>query len=190
MYSGACAEPRGLRTVVEALPLLPGVHAALVVPDPGTGFAVTLRRLAETFGVADRLHLVGYVPSHQVAEFLASATVGVIPLLHYVNHEIALITKYFEYMHARLPMVVSDVRAMAAKTRELGNGEVFTAGDVGSFVAAVEAVLADPEPYQKVYEATPGLLARYSWEQQARTLNELYAQLVGAAPAADRAGAP
>ena len=188
VYSGSSAEQRGLRTMVEALPRLPGVHAAFVVANLDAAPVVELRRLAEQLGVADRVHLTGYVPSHQVAAFLSSATVGVIPILHYLNHEIALITKYFEYMHARLPIVVSDVRAMAAKTQELGNGEVFTAGDVGSFVTAAQAVLADPERYAKVYEATPGLLAQYSWERQAQTLGDLYARLLGAAGAGDGTG--
>ena len=68
-----------------------------------------------------------------------------IPIHHWPNHEIALITKFFEYSHARLPLVVSDVRTMAATVRSTGQGEVFRAEDVDDFVRALSAVLADPE---------------------------------------------
>ena len=68
---------------------------------------------AEELGVADRVHVLPYVPHWQVCAFLAAADVGVIPIHHWPNHEIALITKFFEYSHARLPIVVSDVRTMA-----------------------------------------------------------------------------
>ena len=60
-----------------------------------------------------------------------------IPIQHWPNHEIALITKFFEYSHARLPLVVSDVRTMAETVRETGQGEVFEAEDVADFVRAV-----------------------------------------------------
>ncbi|WP_267593179.1 glycosyltransferase [Carbonactinospora thermoautotrophica] len=179
VYSGAVAPMRGIHTMVEALPDLPGVHAAIVCGKQDR-FVAELVATAERLGAGDRLHVVPYVAPHQVTHFLASATIGVIPILHTPNHEIALITKYYEYMHARLPIVVSDVKAMAAKTRQLGNGEVFTAGDPASFARAVRAVLADPGRYTACY--TPDLLAENSWEGQAAVLNRLYARLVGRTP--------
>jgi glycogen synthase len=182
VYSGAAAHQRGLHTMVAALPMLPGVHVAFVVPSPTAEYVAGLGRTAERLGVADRVHVVGYVEPGQVPGFLASATVGVIPILRFPNHEIALITKYFEYLHAGLPIVVSDVRAMAARTRELGNGEVFAAGDVGEFVAAVRAVVADRERYTEVYRRRPEVLAEYSWQRQAATLLDVYTRLVGPPP--------
>ena len=182
VYAGAAAPQRGLDTMIDALPQLPEVHVALVVATESAYVQSLVSRAAE-LGVADRLHVTGYVEPAEVVPFLASATIGAIPSLHYPNHEIALVTKYFEYMHARLPLVVADVRTMAAKTRELGNGEVFVAGDVDGYVAAVRAVLADRDRYVKVYDATPGLFEQYSWTRQAEVLNDVYARLTGVRPA-------
>ncbi|NLU78843.1 glycosyltransferase family 4 protein [Micromonospora sp. HNM0581] len=177
VYSGAAAEQRGMGTVVEALPQLGEVHAAFVVNSPSGRYTRGLVARAEELGVADRLHVLPYVPHHQVVSFLAAATVGVIPIHHWPNHEIALITKFFEYSHARLPMVVSDVRTMAAKVRETGQGEVFTAEDVADFVRAVRAVLADPARYRAAYDR-PGLLEQWTWEAQAQVLDRLYSRLL------------
>ena len=180
VYSGWLAAERGVETVVRALPALAGVHLALVSGE-GNRHLPVLVELAERLGVADRVHVQPYVRPDQVTSYLASATVGVIPLLHRPNHEVALITKYYEYLHAGLPIVVSDVRAMADHTRGLGNGEVFTAGRTDSFVAAVQAVLADPDRYTAAYQR-PGLLEEYSWEVQAQLLDQLYRQVTGLAP--------
>ncbi|WP_428814832.1 glycosyltransferase family 4 protein [Streptomyces albus subsp. chlorinus] len=177
VYSGAAAPQRGLGTMVEALPRLPGVHTALVVPKPAAGYPKQLRERAARLGVAERLHILPYVPYQQVVPFLAEADAGAIPLHHWPNHEIALITKFFEYAHARLPLVVSDVETMAATTRETGQGEVFRAEDTADYVRAVRAVLADPERYRAAY-ARPGLLERWTWEAQAHTLDALYTGLL------------
>ncbi|NUP52227.1 MAG: glycosyltransferase family 4 protein [Catenulispora sp.] len=179
VYSGAVSPMRGIATMVEGLPELPDVHMA-VVRGADTEFTRALEKQAEQLGVRDRLHLVGYVAPHLVPQYLASADIGVIPILHTPNHEVALITKYYEYMHARLPIVVSDVQAMADFTRELGNGEVFTAGDAREYAQAVAKVLADRPAYAARY--TDDLLAANSWEGQAEELSAVYARLSGRTP--------
>ncbi|MFD0631322.1 glycosyltransferase family 4 protein [Catenulispora yoronensis] len=179
VYSGAVSPMRGIATMVEGLPELPEVHVA-VVRGADTEFTRALEKQAEDLGVRDRLHLVGYVAPHLVPQYLASADIGVIPILHTPNHEVALITKYYEYMHAKLPIVVSDVQAMADFTRDLGNGEVFTAGDAHEYAQAVAKVLADRPAYAARY--TDALLAANSWEGQAEALSAVYARLLGRAP--------
>ncbi|MFF0467927.1 glycosyltransferase [Micromonospora zamorensis] len=180
VYSGAAAEQRGLGTMIEALPQLDGVHAAFVVNRPDGPYVQGLLARAAELGVADRVHVLPYVPHWQVVPFLASADVGVIPIHHWPNHEIALITKFFEYSHARLPLVVSDVQTMAATVRSTGQGEVFRADDVDHHVRALRLVLADPQRYREAYER-PGLLSGWTWEAQATVLDELYSRLLPSA---------
>ncbi|MGX7671863.1 glycosyltransferase family 4 protein [Plantactinospora sp. DSM 117369] len=177
VYSGAAAPRRGLQIMVEALPQLPGVHAALVVNKPDGAYIRELVSRATALGVADRLHVLPYVPHWQVVPFLSAADVGVIPIHHWPNHEIALITKFFEYSHARLPLVVSDVKTMAETVRSTGQGEVFRAEDLTDFLRAVRAVLADQERYRAAYDR-PGLLAEWTWEAQAKVLDEVYRRLL------------
>jgi glycogen synthase len=183
VFSGAAAPQRGLDIMIESLPRLAGVHVALVVLRPDSPYVMALQARATELGVADRLHLLPYVAHDQVARFLSAADVGVIPIHHWPNHEIALITKFFEYSHARLPIVVSDVRTMAEMTRTTGQGEVFRAGDLDDYVRAVESVLADPQHYRAAYDV-PGLLAGWTWEAQAAALDGVYSRLLPDRPPA------
>jgi glycosyltransferase involved in cell wall biosynthesis len=89
-----------------------------------------------------------------------------------------LATRYYEYAHARLPVVVSDVRAMAAATLELGNGEVFRARDTADFVRAVGAVLTNPRRYRKAYDRAD-VLRQWSWPTESAALIDLYGRLLG-----------
>ncbi|HEY5135164.1 MAG TPA: glycosyltransferase [Candidatus Nanopelagicales bacterium] len=187
VYSGTVSGVRGLATVIEALPALPGVHLAIVVGSgPNEHYDGLVARAME-LGVADRMHRVGYVPQELVVPHLASADLGLIPITHALNHEISLMTKYREYMHARLPIVVSDVRTMGDFTREHGIGEVFVEGDTADLARAVRAVLDDPDTYR--LGLTPELLVEHSWATQAERLVEVYASLVGRPGAPDSSAA-
>jgi glycosyltransferase involved in cell wall biosynthesis len=182
LYSGGMSPRRGVATVIDALVLLADVNAnlALVARDDDPDVDA-LRRRAEERGVGDRLHVVPYVPVDEVVPYIESATIGVVPILHHPNHELSLITKYFEYLHACLPIVTSDVREMAETTRRLGVGEVFAAGDAASLEQAVRRVVADVDRYRKVYAGPDDPRGDSLWEQQAAKLDGLYRELLGVA---------
>jgi glycosyltransferase involved in cell wall biosynthesis len=191
VYSGSAAPQRGLDIMVESLPRLPEVHVAFVVANTTSDYMRALRARADELGVEDRLHVLPYVPHYQVVPFLSAADLGVIPIHHWPNHEIALITKFFEYSHARLPLVVSDVKTMGAMVERTGQGEVFRAEDLEDYVRAVKSVLGDAGRYRGAYDA-PGLLDEWTWEAQAARLDEVYTGLLpggGARPAAGRTAA-
>ncbi|MDR2114533.1 MAG: glycosyltransferase, partial [Bifidobacteriaceae bacterium] len=70
LYAGVVNPARGVGTVVQALPLLDAVHLALVVNNRGNAVQ-HLEAEAKRLGVADRLHLVPYVPYDQVTTYFA-----------------------------------------------------------------------------------------------------------------------
>lgn len=176
VYSGGVAKQRGTGIMIEALPHLPEVHVVLVSATDRSEYILELIARADELGVRDRLHILPYADHQHVVHYVSSADVGVHPTHHFPNHEISLATKFFEYSHARLPIVVSDVRTMSEKVRETGQGEVFVAEDLEDYVRAVKAVLADPDRYRAAYDK-PGLLDEWTWESQADILDEVYSKL-------------
>ncbi len=179
VYSGAVAPQRGIQTALAAMRLMPDVHLALIA-NPANQSVKDL--VAGAPDLADRFHVLPYVPNAELVSYLSSADIGLIPLLHRLNHEISLITKFGEYMQAKLPILVSDVKTMAAEVQRLGNGEVFTAEDVESFVVAAKKIFAEPDLYRKKY--TDSVLAERSWERQGEVLVSTYNQIAGATPTA------
>ena len=177
VYSGSMTEARGVRIMVQALPVLSDAHVAFIVPSTTRPFVVELMEYAESLGVRDRVHLLPYVPPEQVVAYVREADIGVHPTHHYLNHEISLATKFFEYAHARLPIVVSDVKTMGDMVRSTGQGEVFRAEDLEDYERAVRAVLAHPEKYRAAYDH-PGQLAEWTWANQAKILDSVYQRLL------------
>ncbi len=180
VYSGGVTPLRGLHTLVAALGRLPQAHLA-VVTRARTRYARSLRAAAKSGGYAQRLHFLPYVEPHQVASFLRDADVGVHPLVRYANAEVSLPNKLFDYLHAGLPVVVSDCQAMADFVRARGAGEVFRAEDVASLTDALERALARPRG-----DAGASSLEGICWEDHAEALLEGYRTVLGGGTA-DRA---
>jgi glycosyltransferase involved in cell wall biosynthesis len=179
VYSGAVQQARGIHTAVDALAELPGFHLAVVcVPSTATWAVGKLRDHIARTEVGDRVHLLEPVAPDQVSNFLASADVGLIPLRHYPSHEMALTNKLFEYLHAGLPMVVSDCRAQRDFVREHDLGEVHRADDAKDLARAVRETLARRGELRRRL-ADPELVARYTWDSQVDILQGVYQDMVG-----------
>lgn len=176
LYVGAMAPQRGNDIMIEALPFLEGVHVAFLAR---TGpYVEQLLTRADELGVGDRVHVQPYVPVDQIVAHIASADAGVFPALKYFNHEVDLPTKFYEYAHARLPIVTSDCKTTADTVQRLGIGEVFPAEDLDSYLAAVREVLTNRDRYRKAYDEAASILAEWTWDNQAQVLDQVYASLV------------
>lgn len=171
VYSGSIASPmRGVATLIEAMPAMPGVHVAIVTNREAAFEA--LRDKAGALGAADRLHVHGYVPTDAVSGFIATADIGCHPMLHFGNGEVAMPNKLFEYMHAGLPMLTSDVKSMAEFVTGHGIGEVFEAGNAADLAEKCRRILAAKDRYRAAL--TPDLLETYSWESQEPKIRAAY----------------
>ncbi|MEU8221465.1 glycosyltransferase [Kribbella sp. NPDC048915] len=180
VYGGGVNRARGVATIVEALPQLSEVHLAIVA-RANSVTAELLARAAE-LGVSDRVHLAPFVDAEVVPLYLRSASIGVSPLLHAPNHDIAVTNKFCEYIAAGLPIITSDTPAQADLVTELDLGAVYPAGDVDAFAQAVWNVLSDRDRIAKRIANDPHLQHRFSWTAQAEVLRSVYAGLIGPLP--------
>ncbi len=117
VYAGGVHPRRGLGTVVEALPLLPDVHLALVAEETPS-MRRPLQEQAEALGVADRVHFLSYVPAAHVTWYLSGADIGLVPIWRTPSHDSSCPTKVGEYVQAGLPIVTSDTTATAEFVQE------------------------------------------------------------------------
>jgi glycosyltransferase involved in cell wall biosynthesis len=180
VYSGGVHESRGVATLIQSLPLVSELHLAIVASNPDLPGVVSLLAEAERLGCNDRVHVVPFVAPDEVSSYLRTANVGVHPLLRSGNAELALPNKLFEYLHAGLPMVVSDMPSMADMVRRHGWGEVFSVGEPQSLAEAVRRVLAQTSSYDVALKDAQ-VRERFSWERQADTLVRTYDHLIAKA---------
>ncbi|HKJ56440.1 MAG TPA: glycosyltransferase, partial [Nitriliruptoraceae bacterium] len=178
VYSGRMHESRDVGTLVEAVGLLDkNVHLALVASG-NEAYVSELVRSAQEFGYSDRLHVVDYVAPDEVVDHLRSASIGVNLLIDCVNHEVALPNKFFEYLHAGLPLLNSDVGASAALVRERQLGFTFTPEDPQSLADAASRLIDELDAHRKRVGEDPEFLRQMSWAAQEDALVALYARLL------------
>ena len=180
VYAGGVNRARGVATAVDALSALDGVHLAIVAR--GNHVTRELVRQATAMGVADRFHVVPFVDPEFVPLYLRSTTIGLSPLLHAPNHDVAVTNKFCEYIAAGIPIVSSDTTAQADLIASLDLGAVHRAGDTSDFVRAVIEVLNDHERLSKRISEDYELRQRFSWVAQAEVIRDVYESVLGQLP--------
>lgn len=176
VWTGSVTFGRGAHTFISALQFLPDLHLAFLTSPFGQFFR-DLLDLAQRSGCADRVHVVPTVDFRAVPEAIGGADFGFVGFIPYMgNHEFAMPNKFFEYLQAEIPLVVSNLFEMGSFVARYGIGEVFEAESVASCAAALHRVLAKTRAdYLPRLQA---LGATYSWEYQASKIEDLYATVL------------
>ena len=174
VYTGHVKKERGGETIVDAVATLDeDVHLCFV---SDSSYLKTLKNHAINLGMKHRFHTLPFVSSDKVSSFIRTADVGIHALIHYPNGEMAMPNKLFEYLHADLPIVVSDVAEMKRFVEFHNVGQVFKAENVESCANAISACLKNKEKYQT--NITLDLKTEYSWQRQEQKLGEVYKKAV------------
>jgi glycosyltransferase involved in cell wall biosynthesis len=181
VYAGRIGRRRRLDVAVRALAQLADVHLALVTDSPPAARDELLTIAAEV-DTAERVHFVPQVAPTQVAGYLSAASAGLHPLDRYTNGDLALPNKLFDYLHAGIPVVVSDTPTMAAFVRTHRLGAVASVDDVAAWANAIEEVLTHPSAYRPEPEAYLDLCRLWSWETQGQRLADLYRAVISRRP--------
>ena len=176
VYSGSQSKRRSLDVPIRALSALPGVHLAFVFAVDK--MSAQLAEVADREGVLERVHFLPPVAPDAVISLLGGADVAVNPLRPHRNGDLAMPNKLFEYLHAGVPMVVSDSPAMAHFVRKLRLGEVASSDGPEAWARAIERVLSEPEAYAGDPQSRAELRRDWSWEAQEAKLLKLYQHLL------------
>lgn len=178
---GQIVPGRGLEALVDAMPLVPGAHLAIV----GHGsLAEPLRARAAASAAAGRIHVLGPVPPAEIPAVTASADVAAMPIQPTtLNHRLTAPTKLFDAMGAGVPVVATDLEGMGAIVRETGCGELCRPDDPADLARAIRAVLDAPPARRAAYgeAGRRAIESTYGWERQVPVLLDLLRDL-GVAP--------
>jgi len=110
LYQGVVHHGRGIRPMLDALPLLPNVHFCVIGDGPALE---ALKAEAQRSACSDRVHWLGAIDYDLLHAWTCSADVGLCliePIS--MSYEYALPNKLFEYVMAQIPVVASNLPAM------------------------------------------------------------------------------
>lgn len=140
VHSGGSQPSRRIENMMRAVAASQrGAVLDLYLVGEGTDYYRSLVRLAEELG--DRITILPPVPADQLIETLNSYDVGihVLPPTN-TNNELALPNKFFDYVQARLALVIGPTHSMAELLRAHDLGVVTADFEPASLTAVLDAL--------------------------------------------------
>ena len=159
LFVGSIFNRRHLPDLIHAFKPIAKNHAAAsleIVGDNRTHPHEDLAAIAATAGIASQVSIRPYVHDPELAELYGRA------------RAFALLSEYEGFGHPPLEALGSSVPSVLVDTdvaREVcGNAALYVAkGDIAGITAALNSLLFDQKVRQRVLDAGPAVLARYSW---------------------------
>jgi glycosyltransferase involved in cell wall biosynthesis len=186
LYQGHLSPGRGLDTLLDAFAILRSSTAHLVVLGSGPSASALAERVRSEPALARRVILLPAVPARELANWTRGATLGVHPIEgDVVNHLLCLPNKLFEYIHAGLPVVVSDMPEMARLVDRFEIGRTFARGNAWDLAAKLDAMLSDCDGLAAYGEAVVRSRSVLTWDSERQHLLDLYSRLKPAIPGSD-----
>jgi glycosyltransferase involved in cell wall biosynthesis len=163
---------KGHREFFTALAGIKGRHPLEALIIGGGRREAEMRQLAESLGLAGRVHFLGQ--RDDVPDLLAALDLFVLP-----SHQEGVSLALLEAMAAGLPVIAAAVGGLPEVVADGESGLLIPAGDPEALAAALERLLGDPEFAAKLgSNARRQVEANYSAERLGREINEIYEELV------------
>lgn len=170
-YVGDITRLRGLRAIVDALPLVPQVTFVLCGQFSEPGFEIELR--AEPGW--RQVRFLGKVDREQARQVMAQSIAGVVTFLPVRSHLDAQPNKLFEYMSAELPVIASDFPLWREIVVGTGAGVCIDPQSPPAIAAAIRMLCYDPAVGESMGKAgRRAVLSTYNWPSEAAKLVQFY----------------
>ena len=165
IYQGAINPGRGLDLAIESLVYLNDYN--MIIVGDGKGLD-ELKELAKVKGVEQQVEFVGRVPYQELEKFTGQATVGLLleePLGK--SFEYALPNKLFDYIHADLPFIASNLIEVERIVEAYGVGEIVKERTPQSLAKQIRNLsVVNLGKYQKAQK-------KLCWEKEQKVLRNL-----------------
>jgi glycosyltransferase involved in cell wall biosynthesis len=178
VYVGGIQTFRGLEQVIVAMPMIrDAVFAAIGPGDPD--YRRGLEKLAVDHGVADRVRFVEWVPPESVVATVGQGDLGMCLFqASHLSYYWTLPNKFFEYLHAGVPVLASDFPETRRLVDRYEVGAVCDPGDPAGIATAVNDLLSRPDDLVRMRDNALKAAQELNWEHERERLLGLYRRLV------------
>lgn len=175
LYQGKLSQGRGLENLLRSAQFLPGVVIAIVGDGP---LEDELRSLSRELLHPAQVVFAGRVPLSLLPQVTQSAQVGAVLTQNTcLNHYYSLPNKLFEYVHAGIPVVGSDLPEIADIIDKYEIGKVVDPESPQSIASGIRSLVHDPDRYQRAKCRTKHMVDDYNWRIESQKLLTFYRRL-------------
>ncbi|MBK9422403.1 MAG: glycosyltransferase [Flavobacteriales bacterium] len=162
---------RGAEEAALAMRDLP--HCLLLVIGGGDAWPV-LERLVVEHRLEERVLLLGKMPYEHMMAYTRNADLGLtLDKDTNLNYRYSLPNKLFDYLHAGIPVLATDLPEVAGIVRAHDCGVVLEQAGPGEIVAAVEDLFAHPERWRNLRDNATFAARKLSGDEETAKLRTI-----------------
>jgi glycosyltransferase involved in cell wall biosynthesis len=177
LYQGGLQPNRSLDRLVRAAPFLEPDIVIVMMGDAVEPTRVQLEGLIASEGVADRVKIIPAVPYEELLDWTASADIGLTIFSPDYTRSIqfCLPNKLFEYLMVGLPVLSSELDAIAEVIKTYDIGKVVSSLSPQDVGEAINAMLEDTAALARMRSnALEAAKQEFHWENDSQKLIQLY----------------
>lgn len=165
---------RGAEEMVEAMKFIPDVWLIFV----GDGDAVSsLKEQVKRLNLDEQVKFFGKRPYNELMNFTIHADLGVsMDKDTNINYRFSLPNKLFDYIHAGIPVLVSDLPEIRRIVDEYDLGIISTTHEPQGIAELVNGLFADEERYYQLTENARTAARELTWEKETQMLKQIFLQ--------------
>ena len=179
VYHGTIAERLGLDVILQAIHIASQDCPKLKFLLIGDGdFLPTVKTLVSSWGLTDRVQMLGFVPVEELATYLAAADVGVVGTksLNEAKHNYCLPVKMLEYAAMEIPTIAPDLQVIRRYFDD-DSAIFYTADDPVDMARRLRDVYVHREMLPVVRQHLQSFNRSYNWSTMERIYLDIVARL-------------
>ncbi len=176
LYTGILREGQGLMILPEVFSKTDKAVMVLVGDGP---LRMELETKSRELNTEERMIYAGQVDYDELEKYYNSADAGILlmePIAE--NNRYALPNKFFGYLSAGLPVIVSDIPELKRFVDEHSLGLAIPPR-IQDAVYAVEKMSSDENLYNRFHRNAIDFSKKYTWDKEASKYPGIYAELTG-----------
>lgn len=177
IYLGTVHITRGIREMVKAIGLISANLKArfLIVGFFPKNIKDDICKMKEW----ERVNYLSWQPRERIKDLLSKAKVGLVIFYPLQNHIKAQPTKFFEYMEAGIPIVVSDFPVWRKFVENSGCGILVDPLNPNDIARAIQWLFEHPDQAEAMGKrGQEAIKTKYNWGNEAKKLIKFYENLL------------
>lgn len=175
LYQGSLNLGRGLEQLIDAMLFIENVRLKII----GDGDIVNeLKERVIRLGLKEKVEIIGRIPFEELFEETIHADLGIALEENIgLNYYYALPNKLFDYIQARVPVLVSPFPEMQKIVRKYDIGTVYDHKDPQSLANKINEIFELKNRHQKWKENTEKAASELCWENEEKILMKIYTRV-------------
>jgi len=172
IYQGAVNIGRGIEEMIFAMHDLAGFNFLIV---GGGDKLEELRDLVKRENLVDRIYIVGRVPFESLPWYTKQATIGMsLEQDIGLNYRLALPNKLFDYMHAGIPVLASNLPEISRVVNDAACGVIISGFSPEEISEGIDKIHSDKQIYKELKGNALRNASKYTWGNQENALIDHY----------------